>query len=227
MAFLYTFAPMQTKLQLPDIHAYKGLRVPAKIVSYLFHPIFMPTMMAIAVSYLNNSAFAALDNPHRLQLFGNIALNTIFFPLIATLLLKALGFIESIQMHSSRDRIIPLIATMIFYFWCYLVMKNTQAPLTLKVLILGAFWGVITVFIANIFVKVSMHTAAAGGVLGIVLVVMMLSHINLFLPLLVALLIGGVVGTARMVLQAHKPAEVWLGYLIGVLVQLAAYWYLK
>ncbi len=56
---------MQPKLQFPDIHAYKGLRVPAKIISYLFHPVFMPTMMAIAVSYLNNSAFAAMDKQQR------------------------------------------------------------------------------------------------------------------------------------------------------------------
>ena len=55
----------------------------------------------------------------------------------------------------------------------------------------------------------------------------MISHINLFLPLLLALLLGGIIGTARMVLQAHKPSEVWLGYLVGVLVQVAAYWYLK
>lgn len=227
MAFLPNFAPMQTKLQLPDIHAYKGLRGPAKIVSYLFHPVFMPTIMAIMVSYLNKSAFAAMDSPHRLQLFANIALNTIFFPIIATLLMKALGFIESIQMHKSKDRIIPLIATMIFYFWAYLVVKNSQAPLTIRVLMLGSFWGIIAVFIVNIFIKVSMHTAAAGGVLGIVLVVMMISHISLFLPLLLALLIGGIIGTARMILQAHRPSEVWLGYLVGVLVQLAAYWYLR
>ncbi len=35
-------------------------------------------------------------------LFGNITLNTIFFPVIATLLMKALGFIESIQMRESK-----------------------------------------------------------------------------------------------------------------------------
>jgi len=218
---------MQTKLQLPDIHAYKGLRLPSKIVSYIFHPIFMPTLMAIAVLFLNQSAFAGMEQRQKLHLVLNIALNTVFFPLVAVLLLKALGFIESIQMHKSKDRIIPLIATMIFYFWTYLIMKGVEAPLSLRVLMLGAFWGVIVVFIANIFMKISMHTAAAGGVLGIVIVVMMISHISLFVPLLAALLIGGIVGTARMVLQAHRPSEVWLGYLAGVLVQLAAYWFLK
>lgn len=219
---------MQTKLQLPDIHAYKGLRTPAKIVSYLFHPLFMPLVMAVVISLLDKTGFAGLTMQQRNQLFGNIALNTIFFPLVCALLLKALGFIESIQMHTAKDRIIPLIATMAFYFWCYLIMKNLPfTPMLLKVLMLGSFWGIIVIFIANIFIKISMHTAAAGGALGLVIVLMMISHISLFLPLLLALLVGGIVGTARMVLQAHKPSEVWLGYFAGVLVQLAAYWYLK
>lgn len=219
---------MQTKLHLPDIHAYKGLRAPAKIVSYLFHPLFMPLVMAVVVSYLDKTGFAGLPAQQKNQLFGNIALNTIFFPLFSTLLMKALGFIDSVYMHTAKDRIIPLIATMAFYFWGYLIMKGLPfTPLLLKVLMLGSFWGVIVVFIANIFMKISMHTAAAGGALGLVIVLMMISHINLIFPLLLALLVGGIIGTARLVLQAHRPAEVWLGYFAGVLVQLAAYLYLR
>lgn len=218
---------MQTKFPIPDLAAHKGLHLPAKIISYLFHPMFMPTVMAVVISYLNKSAFVGLTAPQRGQFLGNIILNTIFFPLICTLLLKALGFIDSIQLKTNKDRIIPLIATMAFYFWCYMVVKNLAAPLSLKVLILGAYWGVILVFLANIFIKVSMHTAAAGGAMGIVIVLMMIGNYDLMIPLLITLLIGGIIGTARMVLQAHKPGEIWLGYLLGVLVQLGAYLYLK
>lgn len=218
---------MQTKLPHLDIKAYKGLRVPAKIVSYLFHPVFMPTVMAIILTYLNIQGFRGIDVPHRNQLWGNFALNTIFFPVVSVLLLKAVGFIESIQMHSSKDRIMPLIATMIFYFWAYLIMKNLEAPLILRVLALGSFWGIVVVFILNIFIKVSMHTAAAGGALGILIVLMMFSQTSLFLPLLIAVLVAGIIGTARMVLHAHTPVEIWLGYIAGVLIQLAAYLYLR
>ncbi len=210
-----------------DIHAYKGLRIPAKIVSYVFHPVFMPIVMAIAVTYINRQDFAAVDKAQRYQLWGNIALNTVFFPIVTSLLLKATGFIKSIQMHDSKDRIIPLIATMIFYFWTYLIMKNLSAPLILRVLSLGCFWGIIVVFIVNIFMKISMHTAASGGAIGLILVLMMYSHTNLFFILLATLLVAGIVGTARMVLYAHKPVEIWLGYFSGILVQLAAYLYLK
>jgi hypothetical protein len=218
---------MQTKFPITDLSAHKGLRFPAKVISYLFHPMFMPVVMAIVISYLNKSEFVGTTPAERGNFLLNIVLNTIFFPLLTTLLLKALGFIESIQLKTNKERIIPLIATMIFYFWNYWSLKHLNTPLSLKVLMLGAYWGVILVFMANIFVKVSMHTAAAGGAIGIVIVLMMIGNFNLLIPFLLTMLIGGIIGTARMVLQAHKPGEVWLGYLIGVLVQLGAYWYLK
>lgn len=187
----------------------------------------MPTVMAIIVTYLNRTGFIAWNQQQRMQIWGNIALNTLFFPLITTLLLKAVGFIESIHMRTSKDRIMPLIATMIFYFWAYLIMKNLNVPLILKVLTLGAFWGVIVVFILNIFLKVSMHASAAGGAIGLILVLMMYSHTNLLLPLLLTVLVAGLIGTARMILHAHKPVEIWIGYFVGIVVQLAAYLYLK
>lgn len=218
---------MQRKLPHLDIHTYKGLHVPARIISYIFHPVFMPVVMAIIITYLNRAGFAGVDRAQRYQLWGNIALNTVFFPIVTALLLKATGFIRSIQMHESKDRIIPLIATMIFYFWSYLIMKNLAAPLILRVLTLGCFWGIVVVFIINIFMKVSMHTAAAGGAIGLILVLMMYSHTNLFLPLLASLLVAGIVGTARMVLHAHRPVEIWIGYFTGIVVQLAAYLYLR
>ncbi len=187
----------------------------------------MPLTMAIIVSILNSSAFAAIDQKQRMQWFGNIALNTVFFPVITVALIKAVGFIDSIQMRTMKERIIPLIGTMIFYFWAYLIFKNINAPLVLRVLLLGSFWGIVAVFMVNIFMKISMHTAAAGGAMGILIVLMMVSHLNLILPFLLVMLVAGLIGTARMVLQAHRPVEIWAGYIIGIIVQVAAYFYLR
>ena len=140
--------------------------------------------------------------------------------------MKGLGFINSVHLYDPKDRIIPLITSMVFYFWINLVFKNINAPFLLHVLTLGSFWGVITLFMVNIFYKVSMHTAGAGGMLGMLIVLMMLSPVSLTLPLFLALIIAGIVGTARMLLGAHQPAEIWLGYILGILVQVGAYLYL-
>jgi hypothetical protein len=202
----------------------KGLRVFATIISYLFHPVLMPTMMMLVLYWLSpvsfaGSRFGALMLP--------VILNTLFFPIVVTLLIKAVGFIDSIHMYDSKDRIIPLIASMIFYFWVNNVFSNLPGvPLIAHILTLGAFWGIIAIFMINIFVKISMHTVAAGGALGILMVLMINSRVNLIAPFFAALVVAGLVGTARMVLGAHRNGEIWLGYIVGLLVQLGAYWYL-
>src|SRR5690554_855151 len=126
----------------------------AQLVSYVFHPIFMPTAMTLIIFYLNPISFITADNQQKMVWIGNIALNTFFFPAIFVLLLKALGFIESLKMDIQKERIIPLIGTMVFYFWAYHIFRNIDPPFILRVFLLGCFWGIIAVFMINIFLKI-------------------------------------------------------------------------
>lgn len=209
-----------------DVKPYpKSLRTFAKIISYIFHPVLMPTLMMLVLYRLSPVSFAGITNFGLLVI--QIAVATLLFPVVSTLLIKAVGFIESIHMENPKDRIIPLIASMTFYFWINHVMDNLHAPLIVHTLTLGAFWGIIAIFMINIFFKISMHTVAAGGVLGIMLVLTVISPVNLVPAFFVTLFIAGLVGTARLILGAHHRNEVWLGYIVGVLVQVGAYWYLS
>ncbi len=208
----------------------KPLRVLASIASYVFHPVFMPTVMAVVIFMLaHDTLFPSVPSKSYHMWVVIIALNTILFPLLTVALLKGLGFIKSIHMTEPRDRIIPLIGCMIFYFWANFVIGNpvSGAPIILHTLTLGSFWGIIAVFMVSIFYKVSMHTAAAGGMIGILLVLMFTSPINMVMPFFVAVAIAGIIGTARMLLGVHRIWEVWIGYSIGIAVQVAAYLYLR
>lgn len=204
-----------------------ALRIPAWTISYIFHPVFMPTIMTLVLYKLSPTSFSGLSSENFSRLVLAIFIITAFFPIITTLLTKALGFTESIHMHNTKDRIIPLLGTMIFYFWAHHVMKNIHAPFILQVLLLGAFWGVIAIFMINIFMKISMHTAAAGSMLGVMTVLMFSSSVNMAIPFFIMLFLGGLIGTARLVLQAHHSREIWLGYVVGILVQVGAYIYLN
>jgi hypothetical protein len=203
------------------------LRVMATIITYVFHPVFMPTVIAILLYKISAVSFAGVSGPEVKKWLAIIILNTLFFPLFLIALLKALGFITSIRMRDPKDRIIPLIGIMVFYFWAYNVFSNITAPFALRVLLLGSFWGVIVVFMVNIFYKISMHTTAAGGVIGIFIVLMILSPVSMMIPLIIVLVIAGCIGTARMLLGTHTPFEIYLGYFFGILSMLAAYAYLK
>lgn len=209
----------------------KFLRLFANCISYLFHPTFMPVMLTIVLYKLAPQSFAGFNvidfGRQPLPLIAPIILMTIFFPILSVLLMKKLDFVESIKLENDKDRIIPLIATMIFYFWIYNVMNNTNAPFLLKVLLLGSFWAVIVIFMINIFFKISMHTTAAGGAIGMIVGLMLYSPVNMMLPLFITIIVAGIIGTARLILSAHSQSQVWLGYIAGFLVQLAAYGYLK
>ncbi len=210
-------------------------RAVATLLSYVFHPVFMPVLMLLLLYKLSPVTFSGMTT----AVFGKryllpVALNTLLFPLLFVALLRALGFIKNVQLHTPRERMLPLLGIMVFYFWAQHVILNMpvpagipKVPTILKVLLLGSFWSVIVVFMISIFYKISMHAMAAGGVLGLLIVLMMLNPIDMFLPLCIVLLTGGAVGTARLVLRAHSPLEVWSGYLLGAAVQLAAYWYVK
>lgn len=207
----------------------KILVILAEIVSFVCHPVFFPLVMAYVLYWLSPGGFMGMSQKQIGLLFLSIGITAVGFPLFSIALMKPLGFIESYKMKTARERTIPLMATMIFYFWISHVLNSMPGsiPLILKVLMLGNFWGIILVFIVNIFTKVSMHTAAAGGMIGIIIVLMMTSQVNMDIPLFVAILIAGIIGTARMIVGAHQRGDIWVGYIIGILVQLAAYAYMK
>jgi hypothetical protein len=205
----------------------KVLRALATFVSYIFHPVFMPTIMALGLYWLAKASFAGVTVEKYTEWLAIIVVNTILFPLFATFLLKKLGFINSILMRDAKERIIPLIVAMACYFWAYLVFKNLDSVFILRVMLLGNFWGITLLFLVNIFLKISMHAMAIGGVLGIIIVLMLISPINMAPLLFLGIVLGGIVGTSRMILGAHTGKEIWLGYLLGILVQIAAYIYLQ
>lgn len=210
----------------------KPLRIIATIISFVFHPVFMPTVLFAILFFLAPSSFAGMREKEFLIWLIRIGYTTMLIPLILVLLLKGLGFLQSIYMHDPKDRIIPLIGTMMMYFWIYHVANSIstandiQAPFILKVMLLGNFWGIILLFILNIFFKISMHTSAAGGFLGVMIVLLLTNPVNMMLPLFVSLIVCGIIGTARLLLGAHKPGEVWAGYVLGIISQVAAYIYI-
>ncbi len=202
--------------------------IPATIISVGLHPVFIPLLSCIALYYIVPQNFALLNPRALTEWFGTVFVNTILFPVILILLLKGLGFIKSIYLRDVKERIIPLIGTMVFYFWAYWAIKNApelKAPQVAKTLFLGNYWGVILVFIITIFYKISMHTSAIGSFVGLIIVLMIITKSLLLIPFLIALLAAGLVGWARYSLGAHQSKELWMGYIVGIVVQIAAFIY--
>jgi len=191
--------------------------------SYLFHPVFIPVYASLFLIYIHPSAFAGFSEQEKKQTVLIILLNLAFFPLISVLLLRAVGFIDSVYLRSQKDRIIPYIASGIFYFWTYTVFRQQpQYPLLLTSFVLGIFLASSAALIVNIYLKISMHAIAMGGWLGFFLIISNTQTMLMTWPIAVVLLLTGLVSSARLLTNSHKPNEVYAGILVGIVTQVVA-----
>lgn len=195
----------------------------AKVVSYVLHPAFLPIYVIAFLVYVHPSAFSGFDATDKQKVVLMMSINLVFFPLLAVVLLKALGFISSIFMATQRDRIIPYIACGIFYFWAYTVIRNQEEyPRLLAAFLFGLFLSVSLALIENIYTKVSMHAIGAGGVLGFMIMLALRGDMPMAGYLAASFLLAGLVCTARLALGKHTTAEVYLGLFSGLVCQFLA-----
>jgi len=163
----------------------------------------------------------------------------VVFPAISIAMMAGLKLISDIRMPKREDRIIPLIITLSLYIWYFInVQNNTTMPDSMRFVALGLCLGVGLAFFLNNFTKISLHAIGIAGLtmaLGLLLMGSQKSYIDIDLgvlgeyrlsaifTLVGCILICGLVGSARLYLKAHRPQEIYGGYLIGCLAQIIAY----
>ena len=150
-----------------------------------------------------------------------VTINAIAYPLITILLLKALGFIDSVFFYTQQDRILLYVTSMIFFFWAqYSLREQPQIPRILVAFMFGVFISSAVALIANIYFKISMHAIGMGGLIGICFIIMQQNTMLMTWALSTAFLIAGLVCTARLIVGDHTSKEIYTGLLAGFICQL-------
>jgi hypothetical protein len=208
---------------IEKVYVHPLLKWPANFVSYLFHPSFVPVYIIAFLVYVHPSYFAGFSERGKLQTIIISIINLVAFPLITVLLLRAVGFLDSIFLRTRKDRIIPYMASGIFFFWAYTVFKKQEMyPPIMPIFVLGVFLAASGGLIANIYFKISMHAIGMGGLLGIFYVVTKDNTMLMTWPVAMALLIAGIVCTARLLLNTHTQKDIYAGLALGFLSQIIA-----
>jgi hypothetical protein len=201
------------------------MRVLGHLISYVFHPLFIPAYVTAFLLYIEPYAFAGLDDKQKLFKLISVFFNTTFLPGFAVFLMYQLKLIKSMYLQTQRERIIPYAVAMVFYFWIWYVSKNqTENPEIFKIFLLGTFLAVCATWMLNINSKISMHSTAMGGLLCFSTLLSFSTQDPSGLYLAVAILIAGLVCTARFLVSDHSRSEIYLGLASGIITQLIAYW---
>jgi hypothetical protein len=212
----------------------------AHSASILFHPLFLISYATLFLMAANPYMFGFGSDKAQGLILISVVTTSLMFPLVAILLMKALGLIQSLQMEDKLERIGPLIVTGLFFIWLFVnIRKHDTIPQLLTFFVLGSTIGVFLALLFNSFTKISLHTIGAGGFLvGMSIIIIQATGptVAFALPFsdqslvlsqrlcLAIIVIGaGLVGTSRLYLKAHVEHEVYGGYIVGAFAQLVAY----
>jgi hypothetical protein len=191
----------------------------ARIISVLFHPLLLATYLFGLLALVFPVALDPLKEEGQLNFIFLIFCVTFLFPALNVGIFKTFGSIRTLAMKDRQERIIPFsFITILYIVVTYLFYSRTRIGIEdnlLKFLIIIdalALAGTI----ATYFYKVSMHSLAICGLIGILLPLNKISEENaLFYPTIVMIALAGVVMSARLQLNVHTPREVMIGGVLG------------
>jgi hypothetical protein len=196
----------------------------AHLLSYVFHPLFVPTYFFLYLMQVLPFEFVGItDWQLKMRLFS-VAWLTAFFPAFAVFLLWRLKLSDSIFLRTQKERIIPYVITMFFYWWMYYLSRNfTDQPIALKFFYLGIFVASAIGMTVNNFMKVSLHAMGIAGLTTAIILVSVFYPVNNAIWVLLAVVLVALVISARLVVSDHSKKELLVGLFIGVFTQVAAY----
>jgi len=146
-----------------------------------------------------------------------VFLTTYVIPLLSIVMMKLTGNISSFHMETKDERVFPFSMISLFYmvatYFFYLkfqvdpVLILAMASITVCVILLTSL---------TFFWKISAHMTGVSGLMAIVAAISIKYPTNFQLEILLgSIVLAGLIGSARLYLNAHRPFEVYMGFLLG------------
>lgn len=190
----------------------------SKFFSVICHPMLMPLCGLYILAYFRVLMSANIQE-FRFPIFLTVVSGTILLPLILIPFFMYFKLINSVDMEQRKERVLPLLLTFILYgFTFYWLRENYPFDRVLLSFMLSSTIVLFLLFVISVFWKISLHMAGLGGITGLLLLLSLQLEYNLVVYVIAIFLLSGIVGTARLLIGAHKPAQIYVGYFLGMLV---------
>jgi membrane-associated phospholipid phosphatase len=193
----------------------KNIILISRVVSMMFTPFYLPLVGLAALfffSYLNTFPLYYI-----LMVMGIVWLFTVLLPTRLIHLYRRYHGWTPIQLGVRERRMVPYVISILCYFTCFYIMSLRHTPHTITSILIAALAVQMLCAMTNVWWKVSTHSAAIGGVAGGLLSFSLIFNFNPVWWLCLVILLGGMVGTSRMILRQHTLPQVVVGFFMGLL----------
>ncbi len=135
----------------------------AKVISVVFHPLFLFMYTVVLLILMNPYMFGYGNISEAVDLLLLVFVTVIPIPLLSVAMLKGLGWIETFSMRNKSERIAPYLITGLIYLSLFMQLSRTDSAQAFQIATLGAVVTIFGAFFFNNFYKISLHAAGAGA----------------------------------------------------------------
>ena len=195
----------------------------SQFISTLFMPLFMPAY-SVALLFVY-SYFRYAYGAHFYSLIVPTLLFTFVVPGVLIYVMVKIGIISDLALPKRSDRFLPYTVTVLSFSFLIYYFYKLGMPTWFLTMIGSSIVVMILATIITLWWKISAHMFGVAGLLGGVMAVCYFvdksNPVTLFMILFI---IAGMVGTSRIILKRHTPAQVYAGFLLGFVMSFVGVW---
>ena len=190
----------------------------ARVISAIFTPFSIP-FLAFLILFLF-SYLRIMPIQYKLIVLGVVYCFTILMPTLTIFLFRKINGFSPEDLGERKRRFMPFLLTITSYVFCLVMMHRLNIPWYMTGIILAALIMMVICIVVNLKWKLSEHMAGVGAIVGGLVSFSALFGYNPVWWLCLFILIAGVLGTARIILQHHTLGEVRVGFAVGLICSL-------
>ena len=187
-------------------------------LSIILHPLLIPAIAITALMLRPDLYTIVLPNNMKFWFISVVIVFTLLIPLAGVLILLKFNAVNSLEMSARNERTLPLIISSTSFMVLLFSLKSTGIPPVFLYILYSATFALLAGLLINLFYKISLHTLGWGAIAAALTGVSLKLGIPLLAFIIVAVLLSGLAGYARLKQNAHNPAQVYLGYVAGISV---------
>ncbi|WP_300811652.1 hypothetical protein [uncultured Bacteroides sp.] len=200
------------------IIADKNLIRTARVVSAIFTPFSIPFLAFLILFIFSYLRIMPLQ--YKLIVLGVVYCFTILMPTLTIFIFRKINGFSPQDLTERKHRFVPFILTITSYVFCLLMMHRLNIPWYMTGIILASLIMMVICIVVNLRWKLSEHMAGSGAIIGGLVAFSALFGYNPLNWLCLFIIIAGVLGTARIILQHHTLGEVIGGFVVGLVCSL-------
>ena len=194
----------------------KTLLLGARALSSIFRPQYFPLVGFVALFLF--TYLSLLPWSFKALILLIVLLGTLLLPRLTIRFWRQTNGLKLHHLRLREQRFFPYLIFLLFYAFTLHFLARFHLPFYMGGILVSSLMIQSACLLINIWWKISVHSAGAGGIIGALVAFSFLFNFNPIWWLSLCIIIAGLVGSSRMLLRQHTLWQVLAGTFLGILL---------